>query len=247
MILLVIVANKYKLIPKLFNIICVNYQIRLKCKPMERNKGHLLTDLAKAARWYRSDSIKQYNVEHLGLYDRLARNLTDRGGYARYLLDVLGPIQGRVLEIAGGTGIISSVISEQYPKAIISDLNEHALGYDTTENNVQGRQKSSADFMKLPFKTDTFGATICVGGYRYVPSDNAQLFWKEMSRVIKPEGLLIIGQFYPILNKLRGEDISSHAQANGNGFQFIKLPDYKARTQQNIPSGHYETYVFTKT
>lgn len=199
--------------------------------------------IIKAFRWYRESPNRQYSGAETKKYDEAAELLTDREGFARFLVEKIKLSDGiRILEIASGTGLISQALREQ-ENIVFSDYHSGPMGL--LRKRVGGSASiAQANFLNLPFQDQTMDAIICVGGYRYVPQDKKEEFWQEMERVLQPRGKLYIAQFYPRLFPLRGSDIS----ANGiSSFGKNRTWEYPTKLEFNpgsLRGGRYLLYEF---
>jgi SAM-dependent methyltransferase len=98
----------------------------------------------------------------------------------------------RVLEIAGGTGVVTrqlaSVLSESV-SIVATDLNQPMLDLASaigTKRPVEWRQ---ADAMQLPFPDGTFDAVVCQFGVMFLPEKSKA--FSEARRVLRSGGIFI--------------------------------------------------------
>ena len=203
-----------------------------------------LRDIAWALRWYyKEDAGRQYSPDEVRKYDESAAILTQREEYGHFLAaQIKNP--GSTLEIAAGTGLVSQALSKTIPDIVFTDISQGAL--DVLRERLQNPSViQRADFLDLPYEDKSFDTVICVGGYRYVDNDKKAKFWEEMERVIRPEGRLFIGQFYPKGFLLRGSDVSMNGIKSS--FQHRSLAQFTARVDLHpgkIVTGHYLTFEF---
>jgi ubiquinone/menaquinone biosynthesis C-methylase UbiE len=98
---------------------------------------------------------------------------------------------GRLLEIACGTGLLTSRLDAALPRAVevtATDLNEGMLDYARSRVPPSDRLVwQVADAAALPFSAESFDALACQFGLMFVP-DKATAF-REARRVLRPHGL----------------------------------------------------------
>jgi ubiquinone biosynthesis O-methyltransferase len=111
------------------------------------------------------------------------------------ILDLVGPPAGlRILDVGCGDGILALELSRQ---------GAHAVGVDTSEGMIAAARKRAKlhgdnvyfDIAKaeaLPFATDCFDVVVAVTVLCFV--EDAAVALKEMARVLKPGGRLIVGE-----------------------------------------------------
>ena len=112
--------------------------------------------------------------------------------WRKRVLKVVKPESGQtILDLAAGTGSSSVVFAKEGVKVIASDFSEGMLAV--------GRKRHPelefvyADATKLPFKDATFDAVTISFGLRNVNEPKTAL--KEMLRVLKPGGKVVICEF----------------------------------------------------
>jgi ubiquinone/menaquinone biosynthesis C-methylase UbiE len=92
------------------------------------------------------------------------------------------PVRGRLLDVGGGTGRVSSAIRDLVDEVVVADVSFGML--DKALKPVCGGSES------LPFADDSFERVIMVDALHHVirHADSA----REIFRVLKPGGLLVI-------------------------------------------------------
>lgn len=112
-----------------------------------------------------------------------------------------------VLDLAGGTGDLTQLImkSPNAPKhCVLADINYDMLktGQDKLiDKGVCGMDIANVDAQHLPFQDHSFDRIIIGFGLRNV-ADKAKAL-KEMARVLKPGGILLVLEFSQIDRKLK--------------------------------------------
>jgi ubiquinone/menaquinone biosynthesis C-methylase UbiE len=130
-------------------------------------------------------SIPENYDRYLGpvLFEPFAADLAER-------VSARVPANGKVLELACGTGIVTRRLRDRLPdtvQIVATDLNEammnHAARKFALTENVEWRQ---ADATNLPFEDQSFDAIVCQFGVMFFP--DKQQAMREAFRVLKPGG-----------------------------------------------------------
>ena len=148
------------------------------------------------------DSIRKLFDTIAPTYDFLNHLLSLRRDFywRKMAVRELKEVGGRILDVATGTGDIAiKIIQHNGPK-------KKVFGLDFSEQMIKkARQKilkkgllqwiglSRGDAIDLPFRENTFGASIIAFGLRNIPNKEQALF--EMIRVIKKGGKVIVLEF----------------------------------------------------
>ena len=118
---------------------------------------------------------------------------------------------GDVLEIACGTGIVTSRLRERLSpsrRLVATDLSKAMLDYARTKlDGREGIEWREADALNLPFEDGTFGAVVCGFGIMFVPDRQAAL--REARRLLVEGGILLFNVWDSIEENL-------HALANAD-------------------------------
>ena len=96
------------------------------------------------------------------------------------------PIKGRLLDVGGGTGRVSSALRDLVDEVVIADVSFGMLkqALPSALRSVCGVSES------LPFPDDSFERVIMVDTLHHVASQADSV--REMHRVLKPGGVLVI-------------------------------------------------------
>ena len=121
--------------------------------------------------------------------------------WKRFAIDQSGVRRGQtVLDVAGGTGDIASLLARRVGPAgrvVLADINEAMLGVGRDrlldKGLVGGIEFVQADAESLPFPDDYFDAVTIAFGLRNVTRKEKAL--ASMRRVLKPGGVLLILEF----------------------------------------------------
>lgn len=131
--------------------------------------------------------------------------------WKRFTIELSGVRPGhRVLDIAGGTGDLAAKFSRlvgESGSVVLADINESMLrvGRDKLiDHGVQGNlEYVQADAQALPFPDDHFDCVSIAFGLRNVTDKDQAL--REMLRVLRPGGRLLVLEFSKPGNELLGK------------------------------------------
>lgn len=127
-----------------------------------------------------------------------------------------------ILEIACGTGRVTSYLSEAFPQSSITatDLNNDMISYATKRTKLSNVQWQTADAQELPFADESFDLVICQFGFMFMP-DKPKAF-SEAYRVLKPNGHLLFNTWDKIDNvppaKISREVVNAFFEGNAPVF-----------------------------
>ena len=109
--------------------------------------------------------------------------------YASDIASRLSHLQtGRLLEVAAGTGIVTTALVAALPRVEITatDLNQPMIDRASRKAELRGVSFRQADALDLPFDDACFDAVVCQFGVMFFP-DKAAAF-RETRRVLRPGG-----------------------------------------------------------
>jgi ubiquinone/menaquinone biosynthesis C-methylase UbiE len=152
-----------------------------------------------------TDSDKRFAGSIPGLYDRYLGPLLFEPyaqDIARRLSDVK---EGRLLEIAAGTGIVTRALDRALPPKVAiaaTDLNQAMLDHAKTQLRSARVRWQQADALALPFEDGEFDAVVCQFGVMFFP-DKRKAF-AEARRVLKPGSRFL----FNVWDSLEANDVS---------------------------------------
>ncbi|MFN2528862.1 MAG: class I SAM-dependent methyltransferase [Candidatus Baltobacteraceae bacterium] len=166
-------------------------------------------------------------------YSKLAGDYdAHRIGYSLELYSMMTdygiPMQGKILDVACGTGLASEPFAKEGARVTGIDRSQEMLKY--AEARIPNGQFKIGSAEGLPFGEGTFDAAICAQAIHWLDRDKAI---SEMIRVTKPGGILGIWwkslmHDHPV-NSLR-QEVAKNLGANGSesaisGFlEFYRAP-----------------------
>lgn len=107
----------------------------------------------------------------------------------------------RVLDVATGTGRFSLALAEMGLDVTAIDLTANMLQvarHRAKHDQITGVHFRLADARHLPFADDTFDAVVSMRFLHLIPEDMQGDLIREMQRVLRPGGLLILGFSSPL-------------------------------------------------
>lgn len=200
---------------------------------------NLATTATAALWWYHLPHEGQYRGANAHLYERLAKK-SGREEYADIVTAAVSNVDGPILEIGAGTGLISRKLAERHGERLLcTDIEPSALAL-----NPHSR-KHVADCRKLPVTDGSIDAVVGVGIYRYLKQEALGEFWREMRRVIHASGKLVIGEFYPRFIGMRGTEVDvSHADGLFSFHTCQISPAHIQLGRRVLRAGTNVTYTF---
>jgi ubiquinone/menaquinone biosynthesis C-methylase UbiE len=98
-----------------------------------------------------------------------------------------------VLDLGCGTGMLGSLLEDKGYKVIGLDISFKSLGILRKRKPQLSVIQANANF--LPMSDTSFSAVVCLGAWRHFPDFQEVL--KEISRILTPDGVFIVGYFPP--------------------------------------------------
>ncbi|MGO4526481.1 class I SAM-dependent methyltransferase [Microvirga sp. 2MCAF35] len=171
-------------------------------------------------------SIPALYERHLGplFFEPFAEDMATR------LRDVA---QGRILETAAGTGIVTRALAKTLPhgvEIVATDLNQAMLDLAAQRLQAPNVRWQQADAQKLPFEDASFDAIVCQFGVMFFPDKQAA--YREALRLLKPGGRLV----FSVWNSLDRNEVSRIvSDAAGKLF-----PEDPPRFIERVPFGYFD-------
>lgn len=121
--------------------------------------------------------FKHSEIEHMHRYSVLKTVLKDK----------------IVLDAACGTGYGSNIIASVAKEVYGIDISQEAIEYaNSTFTECRNLKYIKADISKLPFENETFDIVVSFETIEHVDADIQNKFLREIKRVLKPDGMLIM-------------------------------------------------------
>jgi ubiquinone/menaquinone biosynthesis C-methylase UbiE len=140
-------------------------------------------------------------------YDRVSEFyelvFTDHLQHARTMVATLGeefPLSANIktLDVACGTGVLSRLLEEQ--GFSITGLDFSLPSLRRLKQTAGVIPLIQADAAALPFGSASFDVVTCLGAWRHFPDPLRVL--REICRVLRPDGVFLVGYFPPKLGGL---------------------------------------------
>jgi SAM-dependent methyltransferase len=135
------------------------------------------------------------------LYDQYGERLM----FAPYAADIVWRLsslaEGRLLETAAGTGIVTRALATALPPAVeivATDLNQPMLDHAAAKPDIGRVRFQQADAQALPFPSHAFDAVVCQFGIMFFPDRVAGM--REARRVLKPGGRFLFSVWGRLAN-----------------------------------------------
>ena len=173
-----------------------------------------------------SAAIAQFYDRHFGppLFGPYAEDIAPR---------LAGLSSGALLEVAAGTGIVTAVLAQSLPAAVVitaTDLNQPMLDFAATKPGLDRVIWQQADAMNLPFPDASFDAVVCQFGVMFFPDRSRG--HAEARRVLKPGGRYI----FNVWDKLASNPIMETVHRTVADLYPERPPGFIGRT----PCGYHD-------
>ena len=132
-----------------------------------------------------------------------AKRLQERGydqlDVPRFVLDVAGPLEGPVLDLGTGKGVMARELARRGFAVVSVDVSaeEQEIAAHLTEDaDLRSRiEFVKVDGVTLPFRDATFGAAVTANALHHFEDGAAAL--GELARVVRPGGKIVLADFSP--------------------------------------------------
>ncbi|KFG68810.1 methyltransferase domain-containing protein [Microvirga sp. BSC39] len=164
--------------------------------------------------------------QYLGplLFEPFGQDLAER------LTDIT---QGRILETAAGTGIVTRAMTKALPRQVeitATDLNQAMLDHAQSRLQAPNVRWLQADAQALPFENGSFDAVVCQFGVMFFPEKLSG--YREALRVLKPGGRFLFNVWNALdLNPVSRIVSETVAKA---------FPDDPPRFIERVPFGYFD-------
>lgn len=173
-----------------------------------------LTELENEAKeyydivWSNPNRIRQIVKEipswHFGFYEKEIKNLYEARinmmDYVDRLLNLDNESNIKILDAGSGVGSTSIHLAKKYPKCefhgiTISRYESLIAGSLQKKDKISNVRFQQGSYMKTSYKKNIFDRIFALESIIYAP--NKQEFVKEMHRILKPNGKIIILDLFP--------------------------------------------------
>lgn len=121
------------------------------------------------------------------------------------LVSEFDPMGGPVLDVGCGRGERLSALAERFPGRALAGIDRDADMVEMARANVKADIRP-ADAAALPFEEESFGLVLCECSLSLF--DRPEKSLREMHRVLKREGVLLLGDIY---GRLLPENVSGES------------------------------------
>lgn len=105
-------------------------------------------------------------------------------------------IEGRWLDLGAGDGRYIPELLPKLNELVLADIDaqeiQKALGFLSGEQKKKIRVKIFDMNEEFPFRESTFEGIFCTGTLHLFPKEELEFIFKEMDRVLKPKGKMIV-------------------------------------------------------
>lgn len=153
--------------------------------------------------------------------------------YARVLAERLAGFDGRLLETAAGTGILTRALARKLPARVAitaTDLSRPMLDHAAAALDAPQVTWRQADAMSLPFESAGFDAVVCQFGVMFLPDKPAGFV--EARRVLRPGGRFL----FDVWDRIEENEIPAVVNAAVAAFFPQDPPGFMTRT----PHGYHD-------
>jgi ubiquinone/menaquinone biosynthesis methyltransferase len=200
------------------------------------------------------DANNRYFRKSAKNYDRNTRIIAS---FREKLFRIAEPQQGdKILDIATGTGAVALTFAGNGFETTGIDLSEDMLAEAAKKKQQLPVTFLQADAMQLPFGSHTFHIVTVSFALHDMPSDIRKRALKEMYRVLKPDGRLVIMDYAKpkniIWRKIATAIINLYEELSYKQFleidlySFLKREGFHIAYQEHLLCGAAGLWVCTK-
>ena len=99
-----------------------------------------------------------------------------------------------ILDVGGGTGTLAAKLQSEKHQVFVLDRSEKMLS-KAKGKGIPGENLVQSDVRSIPFNDEIFDLVTCLDALHHFPESEKGL--KEMARVLKPGGIILIFDFDP--------------------------------------------------
>ncbi|PIN74434.1 hypothetical protein COV20_00200 [Candidatus Woesearchaeota archaeon CG10_big_fil_rev_8_21_14_0_10_45_16] len=141
-----------------------------------------------------------------------------------------------VLDVGGGTGLLIDSLADKVKEITILDPSRKML----SKNKNPKIKKIQGIVQKMPFRDEKFDIILCVDSFHHFTNGSQKRQWqetitnslKELKRVLKRDGTLIIVEFDPLRLETKAIRFFEN-KILGLGSFFLKENDLREKLQEN--------------
>ena len=133
------------------------------------------------------------------------------------------PEAASILDVGCGTGLVGQALRSRGFAGEIRGLDISEASLEIAQRSGAYASVARADLQqRLPIKTDSIDAAVCVGVMTYLP--DVEGIWRELARVVRPGGLIVVTQredlweardCQAVVDRLQGEGVWTPADITG--------------------------------
>jgi ubiquinone/menaquinone biosynthesis C-methylase UbiE len=142
--------------------------------------------------------------------------------------------QGRILETAAGTGIVTRSLAQRLPPAaeiVATDLSQPMIDFAAAQPGAVRVMWRQADALSLPFPDRSFDAVVCQFGAMFFPDKIAG--YREALRVLRPGGRFV----FSVWDRIEENEFADAVTDAVAALFPAEPPRFLART----PHGYHDT------
>ena len=143
-----------------------------------------------------------------------------------------GLTEGRLLETAAGTGIVTRALAKALPSGVeivATDLNQPMLDHAAAKPDMGRVRFQQADALALPFPDRAFDVVVCQFGIMFFPDRAAGM--REARRVLKPGGRFL----FSVWDRLAENPVTAAAVSGLAG----RYPSHPSWFMERTPHGYH--------
>ena len=146
-----------------------------------------------------TDTTQQIRDRYLARIAQYASSGYDRPALARFVVDQLERVQGPVLDIGTGQGLMATELARRGAAVVSIDVNVEEQRVGMVNAQYEGVAERitfmTADAERLPFLEGTFGTVAMLDALHHLADGPAVFF--EMRRVVRPSGKVLLAELTP--------------------------------------------------